>query len=221
MRIRVSGKYACFTRPELKMERMTYDVITASAARGILESIYCHPGVFWHVHKIYVEKPIQYTSFMRNEIKDKIKCANVLNVMQDKKSMSELYIDRSENICQRNTTCLYDVQYVIEANFELRKEAKEKGLTDDKVYAIFKDRARKGKCFNQPYFGCREFPVRFKWMDYEDKPKPIDLTQDLGIMLYDMSYIHEGNVNKDIMPIFKHVRIENGVVDYDKGDELL
>ena len=221
IRLRVSGKYACFTRPELKYERMTYDVITGSAARGVLESIYLHPGVFWRVNKIYIEKPIKYVSFMRNELKEKVSCGKIFDVTQGKMGLDELYTDRIDDIAQRVTTCLSDVQYVIEANFEIEPGSMSHDIYDDKVFAIFTQRAQKGKCFRQPYLGCKEFAANFKLLSNDEMPEPLDINRDLGIMHYEMAYMFDKYKNKEYTSVYKHVKIENGVVDYTKGDEFV
>ena len=158
IKVKVWGDYALFSRPEMKVERCTYDVITPSAARGILDAIYWHPGMIWRIDRIYVQKPIQFTSVRRNEVKSKISANNVISVYNG--SNKELYLSSKAEIVQRAALILQDVQYVIEAHFEMTDKANE---TDNagKFKDIVRRRLEKGQCFHNPYFGCREFPASF------------------------------------------------------------
>ena len=153
VKIEVWGDYACFTRPEMKVERVSYDVMTPSAARGLVEAIYWHPGLAWRIDRIYVLKPIQFTNIRRNEVKSKISAQNVRSVMNG--AQKPLYISTSEDIQQRAAMVLKDVRYVIEAHFTLTDKANE---TDNagKFQDIIKRRLVRGQCYHQPYFGCRE-----------------------------------------------------------------
>lgn len=121
--IRTWGELALFSRPEMKVERCSYDVITPSAARGVLEAIYWHPGIRWVIDKIYVLKPIQFTSIRRNEVKGKLSARNALSAMNGSKT--QLYVSSRENIVQRASILLSDVEYVIDAHFELTDKANE------------------------------------------------------------------------------------------------
>ena len=121
VRVRVWGEYALFSRPEMKAERCSYDVITPSAARGILEAVYWHPGMRWKIDKIYVCRPIAFTNIRRNEVKSKVSGSNVLNVMNG--GNKELYLSSKEEIVQRASLLLKDVEYVIEAHFEMTPKA--------------------------------------------------------------------------------------------------
>ena len=158
VKVKVWGDYALFTRPEMKVERCSYDVITPSAARGILEAIYWHPGMRWVIDKIYVKKPIQFTSVRRNEVKSKVSANNVLPVYNGKGK--PLYISSKADIVQRASLLLRNVEYVIEAHFEMTNKANG---TDNpgKFKDIVMRRLKRGECFHTPYFGCREFPVKF------------------------------------------------------------
>lgn len=215
IRLRVFGENALFSRPELKVERYSYDVMTPSAARGILDAIYYHPGLAWKIQRIIVEKPIRFVTIRRNEISDKIS-------IRDAKRMAETgvydcYIDRSKSIAQRAATILADVSYVIEANFDLLPDKMGAQDSAEKFFAMFCNRARKGQCFTQPYFGCREFTAFFSLLDQDSpEPKPIAESRDLGIMLYDMDYSNPS----DIRPIFFHAELKNGVMEV-AGKELL
>ena len=205
--LEVFGEYAAFNRPELKTERMTYDVMTPSAARGILDSIYWHPGMRWHPDKIYVLSPIKHTNIRRNEVKSKISARNVKSAMLGKKS--ELYIDAQSDIQQRAALVLKDVHYVISAHFDITDKANPSD-NPGKFQDIIRRRIEKGQCYNQPYFGCREFPVNFrKWeCDYIPTTYPNE-TKDLGLMLYDMEYSDDG----EITPTFFNAVLKNGVLD--------
>ena len=185
VKVKVWGNYALFSRPEMKVERCSYDVITPSAARGILEAIYWHPGLRWVIDKIYVNKPIRFTSVRRNEVKSKISANNVLQVYNG--ADKPLYINTKEDIVQRASLILCDVEYVIEAHFEMTDKANS---TDNpgKFQDIMMRRLKRGECYHMPCFGCREFPANFAlWEEekcdsyYENVPE-----KDLGFMLYDM-----------------------------------
>ena len=159
IQMEVWGKYACFSRPEMKVERVSYDVMTPSAARGILEAVYWHPGLRWHIDRIHVINPIQFTNIRRNEVKSKISAQNVRSVMLG--GNRPLYINTAEDIQQRAATVLRDVHYVIEAHFTMTERASA-GDNPGKFQDIVKRRLSAGQCYHQPYFGCREFPVRFR-----------------------------------------------------------
>lgn len=208
VKIKVWGDYALFSRPELKVERCSYDVMTPSAARGILEAIYWHPGLKWVIDKIYVNKPIRFTSVRRNEVKSKISANNVLSVYNGAKK--PLYISTKEDIVQRASLLLCDVEYVIEAHFEMTKQANE---TDNpgKFKDIIMRRLRRGECFHMPYFGCREFPAHFSLCEDEDIHTAYDDVdeKDLGLMLYDMDYSDRDN----IQPMFFRAILKQGVLD--------
>lgn len=208
IKVRVWGDYALFARPEMKVERCSYDVITPSAARGILEAIYWHPGLQWKIDKIYVCKPILFTNIRRNEVKSKVQCRNVLNVMNGGKK--ELYLSSKEEIVQRASLLLKDVEYVIEAHFEMTEKANE---TDNpgKFKDIMLRRIKKGECFHTPYFGTREFPVYFELFQGEEvETAYADVEEkDLGFMLYDMDYREDG----EIEPMFFRAVMRRGVID--------
>lgn len=208
VKVKVWGDYALFSRPELKVERYSYDVMTPSAARGILEAIYWHPGMKWIIDKIYVKKPICFTSVRRNEVKSKISANNVLSVYNGVRK--PLYISSKEEIVQRASVILTNVEYVIEAHFEMTKNANE---TDNpgKFKDIVMRRLRRGECYHMPYFGCREFPAHFALWEgdkvetaYDDVPE-----KDFGLMLFDMDYTDRDN----ICPMFFHAVMKRGVID--------
>ena len=207
VKVRVWGDYALFSRPEMKVERCSYDVMTPSAARGILEAVYWHPGMKWVIDRIYVVKPIQFTSIRRNEVKSKISANNVLSAYNG--ALKPLYISSKAEIVQRASLLLCDVEYVIEAHFEMTEQANE---TDNpgKFKDIIMRRLRRGECYHTPYFGCREFPVNFELFEEEEVETAYpDTVKDLGYMLYDFDYSNP----EDITPMFFRAVMENGVLD--------
>lgn len=204
IKMEVWGEYACFTRPVMKVERVSYDVPTPSAARGMVESVYYHPGLKWHVDKIYVCKPIRFTNILRNEVASKISVRNVLTEANGKKRS---YIDRNADIQQRATTMLRNVHYVIEAHFEMTDKANPSD-NPGKFQDIVKRRLRSGQAYMQPYLGCRECTAHFRLWEGGDIPT-IDETRDLGYMLYDMEYSDPEN----IQPMFFRAQMVHGVID--------
>ncbi|BAK81138.1 type I-C CRISPR-associated protein Cas5c [Candidatus Arthromitus sp. SFB-rat-Yit] len=193
--LRVWGDYACFTRPEMKVERVSYDVITPSSARAIFEAIHWKPAIRWVIDEINVIKPIKFQTILRNEVKSVISEQSIKNSMKNMEK--QIYIDANEERAQRNSMILKDVEYVIKAHFEMTKHA---GESDDekKHYNIFLRRARKGECFTQPYFGCREFSCNFELLEDGEVPANINETKDLGWMLYDIDFVKKGDSYKGV-----------------------
>ena len=196
--LRTWGDLACFTRPEMKVERVSYPVITPSAARGLLESILYKPQFRWQVRRLAVKKPIRFLAFRRNEVKTRLSPRNPEPLLAD------------EDRTQRNTLALRDVEYVIEASLHLtplaglprRKPADtedQSGDTPVKYLAMFQRRVEKGQCFAQPAFGCREFPAHFELADEAAMQGPANTNPDtdLGLMLYD---VFDLTVSKDQQP---------------------
>lgn len=181
--------------------------LTPSAARGILEAIYWHPGMVWVIDKIHVRKPIRFTSVRRNEVKSKVLAGNVLNAINGGKK--PLYISSREEIVQRAAILLKDVDYVIEAHFEMTEKAAE-GDNTGKFKDIIMRRLRRGECFHMPYFGCREFPANFELFEAEeiDTAYPGE-EKDLGYMLYDFDYSDPEN----IQPLFFRAVLKNGTLN--------
>lgn len=208
IRVEVWGKYACFSRPEMKVERVSYDVMTPSAARGILEAVYWHRGLRWHVDAIYVRNPIKFTNIRRNEVKSTISLSNVRTVMMGGKK--DLFLDTHAEIQQRAAMVLQDVRYIIEAHFTLTDRAAP-GDNHGKFQDIMKRRLSRGQCYHNPYFGCREFPVSFR--QFQGEIPPVDETlqgeKDLGWMLYDMDYTDLEN----IQPKFFRAVMKDGKID--------
>jgi len=209
VKVEVWGDYACFTRPEMKVERVSYDVITPSAARGLIEAIYWHPGLKWQVDRIYVMNPIRFTNIRRNEVKSKIPASNIQAAMSG--NGKPLFLDTSSDIQQRAAMVLKEVHYVIEAHFTMTDQANESD-NPGKFQDTIRRRLQRGQCYHQPYFGCREFPASFRPYEAGSIPISPELKGreiDLGYMLYDMDY---GDPS-DIQPIFFRGRLENGVLD--------
>lgn len=210
VRLHVWGKYACFTRPEMKVERVSYDVITPSAARGILEAIHWKPAICWHVDRIHVLRPIRFQSIRRNEVGIKASAANAASAM--KRGTTEgLGIVVDENRQQRAALVLVDVAYVIDAHFTMTARA---GAEDSaaKHAAMFERRARAGQCFHRPCLGAREFDADFAWLD-RDAPLPVwdppldRRDADFGWMLHDIDFA-AGNVSR-----FFRAVMRDGAID--------
>ncbi len=208
VKVHVWGDYALFSRPELKTERYSYDVITPSAARGILDAVYWHPGMRWVIDKIYVKNPICFTSVRRNEVKSKILASNVLQAYNG--ADKPLYISAREDIVQRAAQVLCNVSYVIEAHFEMTDKANASD-NPGKFKDIIMRRLRRGECFHMPCLGCREFPANFALCEEEEIHTAYDEVpeKDLGLMLYDMDYSDPEN----IQPMFFHAVMRHGVID--------
>jgi CRISPR-associated protein Cas5d len=209
IRLHVWGERACFTRPEMKVERVSYDVITPSAARGILEAIHWKPAIRWVVRSIHVLKPIRFESIRRNEVGGKLSPGNVSKAMRAG-STAGLPICVDEDRQQRAATVLRDVAYVIEAHFELT----DKAGRDDSVgkhLDIFNRRARKGQHFHAPCLGVREFPAHFSLLE-DGNSLPAahperEADKDLGWMLHDIDF------SEGMTPRFFRAQVKGGVVE--------
>ena len=220
--LEVSGDYACFTRPEMKVERVSYDVITPSAARAVFDAILWKPAIYWQVKKIEVLAPVKWISVRRNEVG---------KVASPRSAGIFIEVDRQ----QRAGLFLRDVKYRLHAEFtfippekrgrvinpvpewlvdsyeagDLTKPDDRKDETEAKYAAMFERRARKGQHFHQPYLGCREFAADVHLVDPAAEPAtPVSETRDLGWMLYDLDYSEP----TDIKPIFFRAKIEGGVI---------
>ncbi len=182
IKLKVWGNYACFTRPEMKVERVSYDVMTPSAARGVLEAIYWKPAIQWVIDRIHVLNPIRFDNIRRNELAGKLGVGTVKKAMKDGRSPVEVFIEEDRQ--QRAAMILRDVAYVIDAHFDFS------GSEDNnpaKHKEMFDRRAAKGQCFHRPYLGCREFPAQFEAA--EDVPPSVHQGEkDLGWMLHDIDF---------------------------------
>ena len=232
--LEVSGDFACFTRPEMKVERVSYDVITPSAARAVFEAILWKPAIRWQVSKIEVLKPIKWINLRRNEVGSVASRRNIESAMKSGTGQLGIYIEDERQ--QRAGLFLRDVQYRLHASFELCDPSGHKPNfphlskrtvnTDEtdmdnepnqavKFMTMFERRAAKGQCVNQPYLGCREFAADFRLVESEGSfPQPITETRELGYMLYDLDY-------RDLTsptPRFFRAGLANGVVNVPAWD---
>lgn len=216
-KLEVWGDYACFTRPELKTERVSYPVMTPSAARGIIDAIYWHPGMRNVIDKIHVLSPIDYMNVRVNEVASKISWDKVREHMI-KRDNAPLYIDTTDGKKreQRSSRVLKNVHYVIESHFELVPEKMNEGDNKDKFKGILAERIEAGRCYKYPYFGMRQFPVFFrKWEEKEIPTAYPDKVVDFGLMIYD----HEFRKDRVNTALF-HAVMENGVIDLTKAEVL-
>ena len=198
------GRWALFSRPEMKTERVSYDVITPSAARGILEAVYWHPGMKYRIDRIHVLSPIRFTNIRRNEVSEKALGSAVRSMAQ---GGPEVFIATKDCIQQRAAMMLTNVHYVIEAHFDLT----DKALPADnagKFQDILKRRLRRGAYYSQPYFGTRECTAHAALWEGREIPN-LHETRDLGWMLYDMDYTD----SQDIRPMFFRAKMVDGVID--------
>ncbi|MBE0508469.1 MAG: type I-C CRISPR-associated protein Cas5 [Marinospirillum sp.] len=206
--LEVSGEFACFTRPEMKVERVSYDVITPSAARAIFEAILWKPAIQWQVTQIDVLSPIKWMNLRRNEVASIISASTAKTAMKEGSGHLGLYADDQRQRQQRASLLLKDVRYRIHAQFSMTDKA---GSEDSaaKFADMFRRRAEKGQCFNQPYLGCREFTCDFALANEDtDSITPIAETRDLGFMLYDLDYSNPSAPN----PLFFRAQMENGII---------
>ncbi len=199
---KVFGDHACFTRPEMKAERVSYDVITPSAARGVLEAVYWKPAIRWVIDRITVLKPVRFVSIRRNELANKLLYQSITKAMKDGQSPVETFIEEDRQ--QRAALVLRDVAYRIEAHFEFTGS---EDVNDGKHLDIFNRRLAKGQCFHHPYLGCREFPARFEPDDGAKPHEELLGEKDLGWMLLDLDY------SKEITPHFFRAVMRDGVID--------
>ena len=212
IQLEVWGDYALFTRPEMKVERVSYDIMTPSAARGLVEAIYWHPGLRWIIDRIHVCAPIRFTNLRRNEVKSTLSARSARTVME--RGKGELYLYTSDDIQQRAALLLRDVRYVVEAHFDMTSQAAP-GDNPGKFQDIVKRRIKKGQFYHQPCFGCREFPAQFHWCE-ELPPCPKELLgeRDLGWILWDMDYTNP----EDIRPLFFRGTLRDGVLEVPARD---
>lgn len=205
--LEVSGDFACFTRPEMKVERVSYDVITPSAARAIFEAILWKPAIRWHIHQIEVLKPIRWMNLRRNEVASVIPTGSVKSAMKQGSGQLGLYIEEERQ--QRASLFLRDVCYRLHADFAVLDQSADN--TTVKFAEMFQRRASKGQCFNQPYLGTREFSCDFRLIDDEqpvETPEELKGKRELGWMLYDMDFADTDNP----MPRFFQATMHNGLI---------
>lgn len=209
--LEVSGDFACYTRPEMKVERVSYDLITPSAARAVFESILWKPAIRWHMRRIEVLRPVRWISVRRNEVASVISTRNVIAAMNEGRGQLGLYVEDDRQ--QRAGLFLRDVAYRLHSDLEfLPARAPNDTLT--KYAEMFARRAEKGQCVNQPYLGCREFAARFRLVTdpAAEPPAEASVDGDLGWMLYDLDFAH----TDDPRPQFFRARVDRGVLDLEQ-----
>lgn len=207
IQIRVRGDYALFTRPEMKVERVSYDVMTPSAARGVIEAIYWKPAIRWVIDRIVTLNEIEFTNVRRNEISDKTSTREAERRMNG--ANEPFFIDATDRRQQRAAMVLRDVDYIIDAHFDLTEQAGPED-TVEKHYNIVLRRLRKGQHYHAPYLGTREFPAQVELIENGDIPRShLTGAKDLGWMLYDMNF----GDPKDIQPCFFRAVMQDGVID--------
>jgi len=209
--LEVSGPFACFTRPEMKVERVSYDVMTPSAARAVFESVLWKPAFRWRVHRIEVLKPIHWINLRRNEVSAVVSTRNVQQAMAAGSGTLGLYIEDERQ--QRAGYFLRDVAYRIHADLSLAPGGTEPLM---KYTEMFTRRASKGQCVNQPYLGCREFAAAFSLVTADTPPAtPIGETRELGWMLHDLDFTRPS----DPQPRFFNAKLDKGVVQVPPFEE--
>lgn len=207
IRLHVWAPYGCFTRPELKVERVSYDVMTPSAARGILEAIHWKPAIRWVVDRIHVLHPIRFTSIRRNEVGHKAPVGKIKTAMRSG-DLSTLVLRADQDRQQRAATVLVEPAYVIEAHFEMTTKAGPED-NEGKHLDIFNRRAGRGQCFHRPCLGTREFAADFALIPPgATLPEAIPETRDLGLMLWDIDHAAPGKPS-----MFFRAKMTDGVID--------
>lgn len=203
--LEVTGSFACFTRPEMKVERVSYDVITPSAARAVFEAILWKPAIRWHIRRIEVLNPIHWINLRRNEVSGVVPAGAVKSAMKQGKGNLGMYVEEDRQ--QRAGLFLRDVRYRLHAEFEMLNNNPENSPI--KFAEMFKRRASKGQCFNQPYLGTREFSCDFRLVEADAVlAQPLAETRELGWMLYDMDFADTANP----MPRFFQAKMQDGVI---------
>lgn len=203
--IKVQGSYALFCRPEMKAERVSYDVITPSAARAVIEACYFKPAIRWIIDRIHVLNEIRFDNIRRNEVENVISSRNVLLAINGKPADLHQYASLERQ--QRASMLLRDVAYIIEAHFALTDKAGPED-TEEKHYNIALRRLKKGQCFFQPYLGCREFSAKVELIEGDIPDSYYKNTEkDLGWMLWDIDY------KNDKTPIFYRPVMKDGIIN--------
>ena len=211
VRLKVWGDCACFTRPEMKVERVSYDVMTPSAARGILEAVYWKPAIRWVIERIRVLNPIRFDTIRRNEVAGKLPLRNVAVAMRDGTTPVQIFVDEDRQ--QRAALVLRDVAYVVEASFDFTGDEDHNTA---KHKEMFERRVAKGQCFHRPYLGCREFPAQFEPVEGLPPPPHESLKgeRDLGFMLHDIDFAN------GMTPRFFRPIMTDGVIEVPHPDSL-
>lgn len=201
IKVEIWGGYACFSRPELKVERVSYDVMTPSAARGIIEAICWKPAIQWIIDEIQVCSPIKFENIRRNEVNSKA-------------SAGRPYIAAGDDRAQRASMVLKDVRYIVTAHFKMTGEAMERD-NEGKFSEMVRRRLRKGQFYHKPCLGVREFPAEVRLIeDGEEVPWAIPESRSLGLMLYDIDYVKDANKNvTEFLPAYFMAEMKNGIID--------
>ncbi|MGO9113127.1 MAG: type I-C CRISPR-associated protein Cas5c [Thermoguttaceae bacterium] len=202
--VRIRGQLACFTRPEFKTERLSYEVLTPSAARGVLEAILWKPAICWHIRRIRLLSPVQFVQFRRNEVNSRVATPKAAAASRTGAGIDDYFAD--EDRAQRNTVALQDVDYAVDAEMVMTSRA---GSDDNprKFDEMFRRRLERGQFHSQPYLGCREFPAIVE--PYRGDPPPQEEeSRDLGLMLHDIRYSAAGN-----QAVFFNARLNKGVIE--------
>ena len=202
--VRVRGPFACFTRPEFKTERLSYEVLTPSAARGLLEAILWKPAIYWHIRRIRLLSPVRFVQFKRNEVNTRIPTGKAVTASRTGTGMDDYFAD--EDRAQRNTVALRDVDYAVDAEMAMTPRA---GSEDNpkKFDEMFRRRLERGQFHMQPYLGCREFAAIVE--PYLGDPPPLENeSRDLGLMLHDIRYSKARNE-----AVFFHAKLDKGAIE--------
>lgn len=210
--LEVRGELACFTRQEMKVERVSYEIVTPSAARAVFDAVFWKPAIRWQVRRIEVLEPVRWTNLRRNEVAGVVPTGSVQQAMKAGHGALALYADEDRQ--QRAALLLRDVAYRLHADLVVRDDRDDPG-PPQKFFEIFERRAKKGQCVNQPYLGCREFAARWRLVEtLSSEPPPISETRDLGWMLHDLDFTEPA----DPQPKFFHAQMVDGVVQCDERE---
>jgi len=216
-RVEVWGDYACFTRPELKVERVSYDVITPSAARGLIEAIFWKPGIKYIIDQINICSPILFENIRRNELSSKIPSCSPQSA-ENKMLSGNLYLNASKDRTQRAAMVLRNVRYVISFHFEMTNKA-DPDDNEGKFSAMLRRRLKRGQNYHTPYLGVREFPANIRLIDDgEAMPKSIPESRLLGLMLYDIDYVTNSGIDEQktitsFEPMYFMAEMKQGIID--------
>jgi CRISPR-associated protein Cas5d len=221
-KVEIWGDYACFSRPELKVERVSYDVMTPSAARGILEAVFWKPAIKYVIDEIAVCAPIKFENIRRNEVNSKAPQDG--KAVRSRALRGELYIAASDERAQRASMVLRDVRYVVSAHFEPTSRLGDGDKLPDgsfnhgKFADEIRRRLEKGQNFHTPDLGTREFPANIRLVAAGDAPPAIDESRELGLMLYDLEFVWDGDTVKDWRPMYFRAAMKHGVIAIPKPD---
>ena len=206
--VQIEGEYALFSRPELKTERYSYNVITPSAARNLIQAIYWKPQIEYRIKRIHVYNEFEFTNIRRNEVGAKASSSDAKALMK-KSPSGKGYINTTKEIQQRAATVLKNVNYIVEVEFDMTGIKSTEEDTPAKHYNMLLRRLRQGQQYSQPYLGVREFPAKVTLVEGDIPPSDLKGTRDLGVMLYDLDYSNK----RDLQADFFHAVMVDGVID--------